>query len=324
MTVPTVELGKSGIRVPRLMLGAEALGGHDWGELDVSEVERAIDSAIERGLTFFDVADCYGLGLAEERLGRIVKTKRDQVVIATKFGVRVNNGKTTIDTSPAYLEEALEASLRRLGTDTIDLYQVHWPDGKTPLGAVFDALETHRAAGKIRAFGVSNIPLSDQGLPPLPRHLASFSFEYSLANREHEHEINRTLSQSALSFLSWGTLGQGVLSGKYSKNSQFAANDRRSKPHWKNFHNNTLDKNLQIVDTMRCIADELTPDTPPLTAIAIAWNLHAFPSSIAIAGAKTTMQVAQNARALELSLPPWALHRLEHASAPSEPLAQTG
>ncbi|MEM8686259.1 MAG: aldo/keto reductase [Pseudomonadota bacterium] len=312
------------MRVPRIMLGAEALGGHDWGDLDIASVERAIESAIERGLKFFDVADCYGLGQAEARLGQIVKTKRDQVVIATKFGVRVNNGKTTIDTSPEYLQTALEASLRRLGTDTIDLYQVHWPDGVTPIGEVFDALERHRAAGKIRAFGVSNIPLSDVALHPLPWHLASFSFEYSLANRDHEGEIRKTLSRAPLSFLSWGTLGQGVLSGKYSETSRFAANDRRSKAHWKNFHNNTLNKNLQIVDTMRCIADELAPNAPPLTAIAIAWNLHTLPGSIAIAGAKNPAQVDENALALELTLPSWALDRLETVSAPSERLAEAG
>ncbi len=324
MTVRTVELGETGISVPRLMLGAEALGGHDWGELDIAAVERAIECAMERGLNFFDVADCYGLGLAEERLGRIVKTKRDQVVIATKFGVRVDNGKTTIDNSPAYLARALEASLKRLGTDTVDLYQVHWPDGITPLGEVFDALERHRTAGKIRAFGVSNIPLSDEARQPLPPHLASFSFEYSLANREHEREIRQTASRAPLSFLSWGTLGQGVLSGKYSKASRFAANDRRSKPRWKNFHNNTLHRNLQIVDTMRCIAEELAPDTPPLTAIAIAWNLNALPASIAIAGAKSVDQVAENARALELTLPPSALDRLERVSARDAPLAEAG
>ena len=159
MTVPTVQLGNTGLHVPRLMLGAEALGGHDWGDLDVSEVERACSSAIELGLTFFDVADCYGLGLAEERLGRLVKSKRDQVVIATKFGVRVSGGKTRYDTSPGYIADALEASLKRLGTDYIDLYQVHWPDGKTPLGEVF-------STDKVQVrLPLNNRQLSALGLP---------------------------------------------------------------------------------------------------------------------------------------------------------------
>ena len=324
MTVPTVQLGNTGLHVPRLMLGAEALGGHDWGDLDVSEVERACSSAIELGLTFFDVADCYGLGLAEERLGRLVKSKRDQVVIATKFGVRVSGGKTRYDNSPGYMAEALEASLKRLGTDYIDLYQVHWPDGKTPLGEVFDALERHRTAGKIGAFGVSNLSLADTAREPLPPHLASFSFEFSLANREHEAEIRQTLARAPLSFLAWGPLGQGVLSGKYARNTQFSADDRRSKPQWKNFHNNTLHKNLQIVDTMRTIAGELGDDALPLTALAIAWNLHAVPGSVAIAGAKTVNQVAENARALELTLPPWAMERLDQVSTPHPPLAAAG
>lgn len=303
--------------MPRLMLGAETLGGHGWGDVDVAEVERASAFAIERGLNFFDVADCYGLGLAEERLGKLVKRQRDQVIIATKFGVRFDSGKTWYDNSPEYMAQAVEGSLRRLDTDYIDLYQVHWPDGKTPFSAVTEALERLRETGKIRAYGVSNISLSTACPTELPDHLASFSLEYSLANRAHESEIRSTCSRSLLSFLSWGTLGQGVLSGKYTAKTKFASNDRRSKPHWTNFQNNALEKNLQIVDEMRSIADDLGDGSTPLTAIAIGWNLAAHDHSIAIAGAKTIRQVEENARALDTSLPQWALERLDQLSAPA-------
>ncbi len=324
MTFSTVQLGKSGIKVPRLMIGAETLGGHDWGDFDVAEVERASDYAIETGLNFFDVADCYGLGSAEERLGRLARHKRHQVVIATKFGVRFGSGKTYYDNSPNYMQQALEDSLRRLGTDFIDLYQVHWPDGKTPLGAVLEALERHRESGKIRTYGVSNMSLSNVSAAGLPDHLVSFSREFSLANRMHEREIELTCARLPLSFLSWGTLGQGVLSGKYTTKTQFGSNDRRSKPQWTNFQTQTFEKNLQIVESMRSVAQDLEEDTPPLTAIAIGWNLHRVQASIAIAGAKTIQQVDQNARALNLSLPSWAIERLNAASSWTSPLAETG
>lgn len=324
MMGPTVQLGNSGIQVPRLMIGAEVLGGHDWGDLDIQEVQRATAAAIESGLTFIDVADCYGLGLAEERLGTLVKSKRDEVVIATKFGVRFHNGKTFYDNSPEYMQQALEGSLRRLGSDYIDLYQVHWPDGKTPLCSVLEALEDARTAGKIRTYGVSNTSLLQTLPEKAPEHLASFSMEYSLANRAYETEIRSTCENWPLSFLSWGTLGQGVLSGKYNERSAFARNDRRSKPQWKNFRSDALHKNLQIVETMRTVARELEDGTVPLTALAIAWNLHALPGSIAIVGAKTLEQVTQNARALQMDLPAWAVERLDNASALAAPMAATG
>jgi myo-inositol catabolism protein IolS len=289
-------LGKSELNVSRLGFGCCPLGGHEWGRVSESEFEDAIAAALDMGINFFDTADIYGLGESERRLGKFLKNRQEDVIIATKFGVRKdNNGRTFYDSSPAWLDESLDASLKRLNRDHVDLYQVHYLDGRTPIGETTAALEAKRAEGKIRYYGFSNISFADlSGLTDVQGAI-SFQGEYSLAKREKEKEIEAIYKDKGLSFISWGSLGQGILSGKYQTDTAFGADDRRARPVYVNFHGEKLLKNVRMVDNIKKI---FIKKDKSLSQIAIRWILDRFNSSVALVGIKRSSQLIENAGAL--------------------------
>src|SRR5437870_6740728 len=163
----------------RLAFGCEQLGGFEWGAVDPREVAAAIDLAVDQGITLFDTADCYGRGDSERRVGEILKKHRERVIIATKFGVRFrDSGAVWYDSTPQWAEEALDASLARLDTDTVDILQMHYWDEVTPLRALFDRLEQLRERRKIRWYGIPNHVPQDI-VPQEYLGMVSASFEYS-------------------------------------------------------------------------------------------------------------------------------------------------
>ncbi len=296
----TINLKNTTLRVSRLCIGGCPAGEHGWGNVSRAEVERAMLQALEMGVNFFDTADVYGLGRSEETLGETLRAHRDRAVIATKFGVRVENGQTFWDNSPAYIEKALAASLKRLRTDHIDLYQVHNLDSQTPIPAMMEALIAYKEKGEILAIGLSNVtPDRIPAFSPYREHIASFQNHYSLAHRDDESAMQRLAVQLAAAPLTWGSLGQGVLTGKYGANAQFSVNDRRSRPEYANFHGEKLLQNLRIVDTMRPIAKA---HGVSLAAVAVRWILDTLPGSVVITGVKTPMQTQDNAQAMIFTL----------------------
>lgn len=306
-------LGTSTMAVPPIAIGAEALGGYDWANLDVAVVERAIIEALDSGFFFFDVADCYGRGEGERRLGALLRGRRSEAVIATKFGVRFDGeGRTYRDNSPTYIREALEGSLRRLRTDCIDLYQLHWPDGKTPLQEVFGTLEQMRNAGKIRHYGVTNIDLAPEVVSRACAGLVSFSREFSLANRAFEPRIKEQTKRFGLTFMSWGSLGQGILTGKYHAQTTFPQGDRRARPKWQNFHGAKLAQNLRIVEELRALSARLNDASP--AALAIRWIQSRVAGAIPLVGVKSPAHVAHLARAIAIEIPEEAFERLDDVS----------
>jgi aryl-alcohol dehydrogenase-like predicted oxidoreductase len=281
--------------VSRIAFGAEPLGGYEWGDVDQAEIERAVLVALDAGINLFDTADCYGNGESERRLARALGGRRHEAVIASKFGVRFDSqNKAYYDNSVAHIEQALDGSLSRLKTDCIDLYQLHWPDNRTPLEAVFDFLETQRQKGKIRAYGVTNV--EPERLAPQAERpgLASFSLQYSLVHRERETAI-RELCARGLAFLSYGSLGQGILSGRYAADHAWPENDRRRRPQYKNFHGDRLARNLALVERLNKVAARL--NYPATSIAALRFILDNLPSSVAIVGVKSSAQIAQNALA---------------------------
>ena len=268
------------------------MGGHGWGDVSENNLIEAVHLAVDEGVNFFDNADTYGLGKSEETLGKALKGKRDRVIIATKFGVRVEGGKTTYDNSPEWIEKALFASLTRLNTDYIDLYQVHYRDGITPITSVIEKLSVMKEKGYIRYFGLSNIHSDD--IAELKEHIGSFvSFqdEYSLACRKNEEDMIRISEELKISPLTWGSLGQGILTGKYDINSTFAQDDRRSRDIYVNFHGEKLKKNLEIVDCMRKISAE---NGKSVSAIAIRFILEYITNSVVLVGIKNSQQLLSN------------------------------
>lgn len=305
-------LKNSDLRVSRLCMGGCPMGGHGWGIVQEQELIGAVHAALDHGLNFFDTADTYGLGQSELTLGRGLEGRRDKAVIASKFGVRVENGRTFYDNSPQWIRTACENSLRRLNTDYIDLYQIHYRDGSTPIGAVVDALEQLRREGKIRYFGLSNLDMKDYAeLESYRGTFVSLQNQYSLACRDHEAQTLELCRRLELSPLTWGSLGQGILTGKYDASSSFTSDDRRSRAVYVNFHGRKLEKNLQIVEAMRPIAAQYEK---PLSALAVRFILDHLPDSVVLCGIKRPEQLRGNAQALGWHLRRQDLDQLEYVS----------
>jgi len=276
-------LGHSDLKVSRLGFGCWQLGGHGWQAVDKTAAVSAVHAAVERGVNFFDTADVYGLGESERLLGEALAAF-PQAVIASKFGVRIDGQGTYYDNSRAWLQEALESSLKRLKRDSIDLYQIHWHDGKRPLEDIFADLEDYRRQGKIRWYGISNI--DPRNLPKTrPPGLVSATMEYSLLTRKWEKAIDGDLA-----FIAWGALGKGLLSGKYNRHSVFAPEDNRSRPeslfaapHW--------DRYEPILATLKQVAES---HRRTMSQTALRWILDTLPNSLVLTGIKNTSQLEDN------------------------------
>jgi myo-inositol catabolism protein IolS len=304
-------LGASSQVVNRVAFGCEQLGGYEWGAVDAGEIAAAIDAAVGMGVTLFDTADCYGRGESERRLGRILAPHRAQVMIATKFGVRFSDsGSVYYDSSPGWVRQALDDSLRRLQTEVVDLLQMHHWDGVTPLRELFDCLERLRERGKIRWYGVTNLPPEGLTAGTYPG-LVSASLEYSLVERTHESTA-RQLCGRGVSFIAYGCLGQGILSGKYAADARFGAGDRRAHPRYHNFHGERLARNAAIVEVLKAEATKLGAVA---SQVAIAWVLHTIADSIALVGIKNRAQLLDALQGRQLELPAETVAALEAASA---------
>jgi myo-inositol catabolism protein IolS len=309
MAIETVRLGADGPVVSRLGFGGCPMGGFGWGATDDAELVAAAREALDFGVTFFDTADIYGLGKSEELLGKALAGQWQRSTIATKGGLRRGAGGTTFhDSSPAYLRDALEQSLLRLGVDHVDLYQLHYWDERTPIDDIFETFESLRSEGKIGCYGVSNLDLVDAGLAEPRPGLVSVSFEYSLAHRGNHPVIVRNARALRTTVISWGSLGQGVLTGAYTADVAFGAGDRRSRPIYDNFHGEKLAENLQVVDLMTSMVPAYP--TRHVAAVALRWILDTIPESVALVGIKRPEQLRANVEALGWHLTPEDLARL--------------
>lgn len=296
-----ITLQNTDLRVSRFCMGGCPMGGYGWGSVQESELLDAIHAALDAGVNFFDTADTYGVGQSERTLAKGLGSRRRDVVIESKFGVRVGGGKTVYDNSPEYIQQALEESLRRLNTDYIDVYLVHYRDGKTPIADVVGKLEELKAAGKLRYYGLSNI--HGDGLEELLPYAGRFACcqdELSLACRKNEDDLRAVQSRLRATPMTWGSLGQGILTGKYNReNVCFGADDRRSREIYVNFHGEKLEQNLRIVEALKKIAANREKS---VAACAIRWILDTLPESVVIAGVKRPAQLSANVEAMGWTL----------------------
>ena len=308
----TIFLKGIDLPVSRLCTGGCPAGEYGWGNVDHAQIEGAIWRAYELGVNFFDTADTYGLGKSEQNMGRVLHSVRDRVVIATKFGVRVEGGKTFYDNSPEYIDIALHKSLKNLDSDYIDLYQIHYLDGVTPVDAMMEKLIRHKESGRIRAIGLSNVSCEQAAaFAPYAEHIASFQNHYSLAHRDAESAMVSIAQDMHLAPLTWGSLGQGILTGKYGADVHFESNDRRSRTIYDNFYGEKLQKNLRIVDVMRPIAEA---HCVPVSAVAVRFILDHLKGSAVITGMKSPAQAEGNALALTFQLTQDEVAALEEVS----------
>ena len=293
-------LKNSDLKVSRLCMGGCPMGEHGWGKVSENELINAVHKALNEGINFFDNADIYGLGKSEETLGKALIGKREKAVIAIKFGVRFENGKTFYDNSAKWINKAIKASLKRLGTDYIDLYQVHYRDNHTPIHDVIETLEKLKQKGYIRYYGLSNIHKEEiKEIKPHTGKFISFQDEYSLACRKNEKDILEIKNELELTPLTWGSLGQGILTGKYNINSTFVKDDRRSKDIYINFHGKKLMQNLEIVNVLKEISYNIGKSIP---SIAIRFILDYIKDSVILVGIKNTKQLLSNTEAMNWNL----------------------
>lgn len=308
-----ITLQNTDLRVSRFCMGGCPMGGYGWGSVQESELLDAVHAALDAGVNFFDTADTYGLGQSERTLAKGLGSRRRDVVIESKFGVRVGGGKTVYDNSPEYIQQALEESLRRLNTDYIDVYLVHYRDGKTPIADVVGKLEELKAAGKLRYYGLSNI--HGDGLEELLPYAGRFACcqdELSLACRKNEDDLRAVQSRLRATPMTWGSLGQGILTGKYNReNVCFGADDRRSREIYVNFHGEKLEQNLRIVEALKKIAANREKS---VAACAIRWILDTLPESVVIAGVKRPAQLSANVEAMGWTLNEKELRELNEVS----------
>lgn len=308
-----ITLQNTDLRVSRFCMGGCPMGGYGWGSVQESELLDAVHAALDAGVNFFDTADTYGLGQSERTLAKGLGSRRRDVVIESKFGVRVGGGKTVYDNSPEYIQQALEESLRRLNTDYIDVYLVHYRDGKTPIADVVGKLEELKAAGKLRYYGLSNIHGDElEELLPYAGRFACCQDELSLACRKNEDDLRAVQSRLRATPMTWGSLGQGILTGKYNReNVCFGADDRRSREIYVNFHGEKLEQNLRIVEALKKIAANREKS---VAACAIRWILDTLPESVVIAGVKRPAQLSANVEAMGWTLNEEELRELNEVS----------
>jgi aryl-alcohol dehydrogenase-like predicted oxidoreductase len=299
-TMKYTYLGRTGLYVSRIALGLWQAGG-DWGPVDEAAETVTIRRALDLGINFFDTAQAYGFGASERLLGAALRGKmsseRDKIVIATKGGLRQSGNGLVRDASPAWLRKGIEESLRALGTDHVDLYQVHWPDRKTTLAETADALSGFVREGKARYIGVSNFSAADLAEMGRYRRIDTLQPAYSLFRREFERDVLPYCREQGIGVLVYGPLAHGLLSGRMTENPKFPAGDWRSTSQI--FRGDTLRTNLAVADRLRGLAERRGHS---LVHLAIAWTLSVPGVHVAIVGSHSPEQISGAVGAVELEM----------------------
>ncbi|MEA2623746.1 MAG: hypothetical protein QOH61_2656 [Chloroflexota bacterium] len=298
-----IQLGLRGPRVSRIAFGNWSAGG-DWGDVDRKAAIAAHRKALDLGINLFDTARGYGFGAAEallaEALAPELRSRRDQVVIATKGGLRPDgHGELTRDSSAKGLREDLEASLRSLNTEYVDLYQVHWPDPATPVAETAEALDTFVREGKIRYAGVSNYDAREMAAFQQTRPIDTLQPPYHLFRREIEDSILPYAAEHAIGVLVYGPMAHGLLTGHITADTTFSPGDWRSKSDV--FRGETFRRNLAIVRELEAFASARGIS---IAQLSIAWTLANPAVHVAIVGARNPQQIASTAPAADIKLTP--------------------
>jgi aryl-alcohol dehydrogenase-like predicted oxidoreductase len=310
--VRTITLGRTGLEVSRIAFGTWQLGG-EWGSFDEAAAIDAVRRARDLGITLFDTAQAYGFGASEQLLGKALRPElrgdRDGVVIATKGGIRPPER----DASAAFLRQGVEESLRHLGVDFIDIYQVHWPDPGTPADETAGALQEMVDEGKIRHVGVSNYDVAHMEAFEAVRPVEILQPPYHLFKRDIEEAILPYARAHDIGVLAYSPLASGLLTGRIDEDATFAADDWRSQA--SAFTGEGLRRNVGIVRRLDALASDLGIT---LGQLAIAWVLARPGVHVAIVGARSSANIEASAAAAEVELGPEALSRIEEIAAEAE------
>jgi aryl-alcohol dehydrogenase-like predicted oxidoreductase len=303
-------LGSEGLRVSAQGLGCMGMSEF-YGSADEDEAIATIDRALELGITFLDTADMYGPFTNEKLVGRAIADRRDEVVLATKFGNEraEDGGFLGINGKPDYVHRACDASLRRLGVDHIDLYYQHRVDKTVPIEETVGAMAELVEQGKVRHLGLSEASPQTIRRAHAVHPITALQTEYSLWTRDPEEAVLPTVRELGIGFVAYSPLGRGFLSGAITKPDDLAEDDfRRRNPR---FQRENFDKNLELVDRVREVAAE--KDVTP-GQLALAWLLHRGDDIVPIPGTKRRRYLEENAAASEIELTQDDLARIDEAA----------
>jgi aryl-alcohol dehydrogenase-like predicted oxidoreductase len=305
----TTRLGMTELEVSRIAFGTWQIGG-EWGEFDRGEAIAAIRHARDLGINLFDTAQAYGFGASERLLGEALRDDldhhRDEIVIATKGGLRDDDARPR-DASPAWLRRGVDESLRALGVDHIDLYQVHWPDPETPFADTAGALQELVDEGKIRHVGVSNYDAGQMAEFARTRPVETLQPLYNLVQREIEDETLPYAREHDIGVLAYSPLAHGLLAGAMDQDTSFGPGDWRSLSPL--FNGDTFRRNLEVVGRLQTFAaDELGCS---VSRLAIAWTLTNPAVHVSIVGSRRAAHIEDSIGAVEVRLSESHLARID-------------
>jgi aryl-alcohol dehydrogenase-like predicted oxidoreductase len=290
-----------------LKVSVVGIGCNNFGwRTDAKGAAAVVDAALDAGVNFFDTADVYGAGQSEEFLGRALKGRREKAIIATKFGIKMGEGKE--GARPEYVRQALDASLQRLQTETIDLYQIHRPDPTTPIADTMQALNDAVKAGKVREIGCSNFSAEQiraSRATPGPRWFATVQNDYSLLKRDAEAEVLPECARTGVGFLPYFPLANGLLTGKYRKGEPFPESSRAKDAFGPKIF---TPENLAHVEALIAFSES---HGYSLLELAFSWLAARREVCSVIAGAKTADQVRANSVAASWKLTPDDLAKID-------------
>ncbi|MED1420511.1 aldo/keto reductase [Bacillus smithii] len=295
--VEKVQLGKTDLYVNPIGLGTNAVGGHNlYPNLSEETGKQVVRTALENGVNFLDTAFIYGPERSEELIGEVLKEfRREDTVIATKGAHKLVGDKIEIDNSPAFLRQAVEDSLRRLQTDYIDLFYIHYPDESTPKYEAVGELKKLKDEGKIRAIGVSNFSIEQLKEANQDGYVDVLQSEYNLFKRQAEKDLLPYTTEQGISFVPYFPLASGLLAGKYTKDTKF--DDLRAKNPL--FQGEEFVRNLEKVEKLRPIAEAKNTE---IAYVVLAWYLTRDSIDALIPGAKKPEQVVNNLKTLDVQL----------------------
>jgi aryl-alcohol dehydrogenase-like predicted oxidoreductase len=303
------KLGKSGLEVSALGLGCMGMSYAYGPASDKKEMIKLIRSAFKRGVTFFDTAEIYGPFTNEELVGEALAPYRDKVVIATKFGFNIKDGKEAgLDSHPEHIRQAVEGSLKRIKTETIDLLYQHRVDPNVPIEQVAGAVKELIQEGKVKHWGLSEAGVQTIRRAHKVQPLTAVQSEYSMWWRCPEVELLPALEELGIGFVPFSPLGKGFLTGRFDKHSKFDASDFRSIV--PRFAPENLDANQVLVDLIKKVAEEKSA-TP--AQIALAWLLAQKPWIVPIPGTRKLDRLDENLEAVNIELTPEELRDIDSA-----------